>query len=123
MQKTAVLYQNNKKLCTANDEIICLTFLTTQHRIWSLIFLMIRTYRQIKKSFSYVKLYSISFIRDRGRVSFFDVRVSLIPLLRLKKMCMELEYNEMSERIADIDVHVFYRQSKRLCKVSRYIFF
>lgn len=118
-----ILYQNNKGLREAGDKIICLTFLTTQHSIWSLIFLMVRAYHQMKKSFFAMKLYSLSFIKDRERVSFYDIRMSLVPLLELKRICMELENNEMGERIADIDVHVFCRQSKQLYKVSRKILF
>jgi hypothetical protein len=116
-----VLYQSDKGLKLAGDEIICLTFLTTQHSAWSMIPLMIRTYPRIKKLFPSIKFYSLSFFIDRKRVHFYDMRLSFIPPIKLKKLCMELELNEYGLRIADIDVHVFYRKSKQLRKVSHHV--
>lgn len=119
--KEIVLWKSYKKLNVAIDEIICLTFLTTRRSVWSIIPLMIRTYREMKKRFPYIKFYSLSFFLDRKRVHFFDMRLSFVPLLKLKKLCMELELNDYGLHIADIDVHIFKRHSGKLLKLSRKI--
>ncbi len=120
--KKIVLWENHKKLKFAKDEIICITFLTTHHSVWSMIPLIIRTYLNIKKQFSSTQLYSLSFLIDRERVHFFDLRLSLLAglqLIELKKNCMRLELNKLGVRIADIDVHIFNRKFQQLSKVSR----
>ena len=130
MKREIVLWKNQKGLDSAINEVICLTFITAQHRIWTLVPLMIQTYYRTKKLFPRVKLYSLKQYRNDewklGKIvenmPGFELTMSLIRPLELKRICMALELNSRGERVCDIDVRVFYRKEKRLCKVSRYIF-
>lgn len=122
MQET-VLYQDEKRLKTAGDKLICLTFLTTHpDSIKKLIYLPAQAYYQISELFPDVIFYSLSYVKDNERVPFYDMKISFVSLpelLKLERLCMALELNDTGERIADIDVHIFFRQSKKLHKVTR----
>ena len=119
MQET-VLYQDEEGLRVAEDKIICLTFLTIHpDSIKKLIYLPAETYHRISKLFPNTKFYSLSYIKDEKRVPFYDMKISFIPLRKLKELCTELELNDKGERVADIDVHIFFRQSGKLYKVTR----
>lgn len=127
MKGEIVLWKNNKRLNSARNEVICLTFLTTQHHLWTLIPLMLRTYCRIKKSFPYAEFYSLKhYINSKwkpGRIvkemPGFELTMSLLNPRKLKLLCMPLESNSKGERISDIDVYIFYRAEKQLCKFSR----
>jgi hypothetical protein len=129
MKGEIVLWENEKQLNTARNEVVSLTFLTTQHSTWTLIPLIIRAYCRIKKSFPLTKFYSLKQYRNDEwkpgtivkEMPGFELTLSLVPLRKLKEICMVLELNRRRERIADIDVHVFDRQAKQLNKVSRFI--
>lgn len=117
--KKIVLFKSCENPFNAENKEICLTFLTTQGRVWRLIPLLFRTYRKIKKQFPHVKFYSLNLLLDSKRVHFFDVRMSLVPLFELKKLCAKLEENIFGFRRADIDVYVVDRWSGQLFKLSR----
>jgi len=118
--KEKILYQDEEALGVAGDKIICLTFLTVHPgSIKRLIYTPALTHRLILKLFPNTKFYSLSYIEDEERVPFYDMRISLVPLRELKELCMKLETNDDGERIVDIDVHIFFRRSKELYKVSR----
>jgi len=113
--KKIVLWE---KMWRDNDaEEICLTFLTTKGSVWRMIPLMIRTCYRIKKQFSDITFYSLNLLLDRKRVHFFDIRLSLVSLFILKRLCMDLEMNNF-DRIADIDVHTFNKHTGKLIKVT-----
>lgn len=124
MQRKIDLWKNDKNLEKAGETIICLTFLTTEHTVFKMIPLMIKTYKQIKKDFPEVMFYSLSFIMDKERVHFFDLRIFPPPLWllwklgELKKICERFELDDSKERIADIDV---FTASKEAGKLKTYI--
>lgn len=130
MEGEIVLWRSHRRLSSARNEVICLTFLTTQRSLWTLIPLMVQTYYRIKKSFPSVKLYSLKQYRNSEwspckivqRMPGFELTMSLLNPLKVKRLCMSLEFNANGERIADIDVHVFYRKERQLYKVSRYVY-
>lgn len=118
--KETVLWQDNSKLMSAQNIIICLTFLTTNPNcVKSLIYLVAETTMKIQKLFSEAEFYSLSYIEDEERVSFYDMKMSLASLRKIKELCMALELNDNKERVADIDVHIFFKDSGKLYKVSR----
>ena len=119
MQET-VLYQDKEGLKVAENKIICLTFLITHPSgIKYLYYLPAQAYHLIAKSFPDAKFYSLSYFEDEERVPFYDMRMSLVPLHKLKELCMELELNDKGERVADIDVHILSRSSGKLIKITR----
>ena len=131
MKGEIVLWENKKRLETAGNEVISLTFLTIQYSMWTLVPLIIKAYWQIKKHFPHAKVYSLKQYRNdqwspltawKEEMPGFELTLSLIPLRKLKEICMALEFkfDKWEKRVADIDVHVFDRQAKKLRKVSRY---
>jgi hypothetical protein len=130
MEGEIVLWKNRKRLDSAGDNVLCLTFLTTQHHLWTLVPLIIRTYCRILRSFPSTKFYSLKQYRnDEWRpcktvkeMPGFELTMSLLDPLTVKRICISLERNSKGQRRADIDVHVFNRREKMLYKVSRYEF-
>jgi hypothetical protein len=129
MKGNIVIWESKKKLEAAGDMVISISFITAEHSLWTLIPLMLRVRRRIKKVFPSAKFFSLShyhngewkpgrLIRDMPG---FEIKMSLVPLRKLKKICMALELNHQGERTSDIDVHVFYQKAKLLKKVSRWI--
>jgi hypothetical protein len=118
--KEIVLWKNNRKIAYAHKEIFCLTFLTTERSVWYMIPLMLKTYFKFKKIFPRLTFYSLSFIIDKKRVHFFNLKMSLVPPFLLKNACMKLELDKFGSRIADIDIYTYNRLTSQLVgKISR----
>jgi hypothetical protein len=118
-----VLWQNEEGLKTTKNIILCLTFLTTHpDSIPHLIYLPAEAFDLISGIFPSAIFYSLCYIEGLEGVPFYDMRMSLVPLRKLKELCMVLELNADGERVADIDVHILFRQSGKLVKISRKIF-
>jgi hypothetical protein len=127
MKGNVVIWENSKKLKAAGDMVISISFITAQHSLWTLIPLMLRVRWRIKKAFPSAKFFSLSHYHNGewkpGRLiedmPGFEIKMSLVPLRMLKKICMELESNRNGERTSDIDVHVYYQKTRRIGKISR----
>ncbi|MDD3487427.1 MAG: hypothetical protein PHF35_03565 [Candidatus Moranbacteria bacterium] len=129
MKGEIVIWESKKKLKAAGNMIISISFLTAEHSLWTLIPLMWRARRRIKKAFPSAKFFSLRHYHNSewkpGRpvidMPGFEIKMSLLPPLKLKKICMELEYNRKGERTSDIDVHLFYQKTRQIAKVSRFL--
>lgn len=129
MKGEIVIWENKGRLGVAGDEVISISFVTVQHSLWTLVPLMWRTWRAIKKFFPSAKFFSLRHYHNGewkpGRtvkdMPGFEIRMSLVPLRLLKKTCMALELNRQGERTSDIDVHILNQKTRQIGKISRSI--
>lgn len=127
MKGEIVIWENQKRLRNAGNAVVSISFITAQHSLWTLIPLMLRTWHRIKKSFPAVKFFSLRHYRNNEwrpghavkNMPGFEIKMSFVHPLMLKKICMTLELNRKGERTSDIDVHIYNQKTRELGKVSR----
>jgi hypothetical protein len=128
MKGEIVLWESRKRIKSTLNEVISITFLTTEHSAWTLVPLMALAFYRITKKLPKVKLLSLRQYRNdqwrpwkmaTEKMPGFSLLLSLAPPLEIKRICLALEKNSRYERIADIDVHVLYRKEKQLYKIRR----
>lgn len=128
MKKEIVLWESQKRLASASNQVLCITFITTEHSVLSLVPLMLKMFYKIKMKFFGVKLFSLKqYCNDRWRpwnaateeMPGFKILLSPAPPIEIKKICLALEKNSCHKRVADIDVHVLNREQNILYKIRR----
>ena len=128
MQGEVVLWESQKRMKSALNEVISITFLTTEHSVWTLVPLMALALYRIKIKFPKIKLLSLRQYRNdqwrpwkmaTEKMPGFNMLLSLTPPLEIKRICLALEKNSRHRRIADIDVYILYRKEKQLHKIRR----
>ena len=115
-----VYYQDKNGLIAAGEKIISLTFLSAYTDKKGLLYLVYELGLRLAKLYPKVKLYLLKYQEQEGGGPGYEMKISLVPLRKLKELCMSLEVDKNERRIADIDVFIHY--AGKLCKISRRMF-